>query len=81
MGISYFILQTFMNVYLGWSARYLNAQGMCAFDSPEFRQALAFYTGLYTKDKVTPPDSPVYDNLKLEPLWAAGKLAMLIDGL
>ncbi len=68
MGISYFTLQTFMNVYLGYGARYLNSVGMCGFDSPEFRNALAFYTNLYTKDKVTPPDSPVYDNAKLEPL-------------
>ncbi len=80
MGVSYFTLQTFMNVYLGYGARYLNSAGMCGFDSPEFRNALAFYTNLYTKDKVTPPDSPVYDNSKLEPLWAAGKLAMMIDG-
>ncbi len=80
MGVSYFTLQTFMNVYLGYGARYLNSAGMCGFDSPEFRNALAFYTNLYTKDKVTPPDSPVYDNSKMEPLWAAGKLAMMIDG-
>lgn len=80
MGISYFTLQTFMNFYLGWGARYLTAKGLCGFDAPEFRQALAFYANLYTKDKVTPPDSPVYDNSKLEPLWAAGKLAMMIDG-
>lgn len=80
MSISYFTLQTFMNFYLGWGARYLNAQGLCGFDSPAFRNALAFYTNLYVKDKVTPPDSPVYDNSKLEPLWAAGKLAMMIDG-
>ncbi len=80
MGVSYFTLQSFMPVYLSYGARYLNAQGLCGFDSPQFRAALTYYTNLYTKDKVTPPDSPVYDNLKLEPLWAAGKLAMLIDG-
>lgn len=80
MGISYFTLQTFMNFYLGWGARYLTSAGACGFDSPQFRQALTFYTNLYTRDRVTPPDSPVYDNSKLEPLWAADKLAMMIDG-
>jgi len=80
LGVSYFTLQSFMPVYLSYGAHYLNAQGTCGFDSSEFRAALTYYTNLYTKDKVTPPDSPVYDNLKLEPLWAAGKLAMLIDG-
>ena len=80
MGVSYFTLQSFMPVYLSYGARYLTAQGNCGFDSPEFRAALTYYTNLYTKDKVTPPDSPVYDNAKLEPLYTASKLAMLIDG-
>lgn len=78
--VAYFTLQTFSPIYLAWGARYLNAKGLCGFDSPEFRAALTFYTDLYTKHKVTPPDSPVYDNSKLEPLFQAGKLAMLIDG-
>jgi multiple sugar transport system substrate-binding protein len=41
---------------------------------------LTFYTDLYRKYHVTPPGTPVYNGSKLEPLFQAGKLAMLIDG-
>ncbi|HKC76699.1 MAG TPA: sugar ABC transporter substrate-binding protein [Chloroflexota bacterium] len=79
-GINYFTLQTFMTFYLAWGARYLNAKGLCGFDTPEFRAALTFYTNLYRKDHVTPPDTPIYDEVKLSSLFQAGKLAMMIDG-
>jgi ABC-type glycerol-3-phosphate transport system substrate-binding protein len=79
-GINYFTVQSFMTFYLAWGAQYINAQGMCGFDSPEFRAALQFYTDIYLKHKLTPPDTPIYDNVKLEALFQAGKIAMLIDG-
>jgi ABC-type glycerol-3-phosphate transport system substrate-binding protein len=77
-GINYGTVQTFMVVYLAYGARFLNAQGLCGFDTPEFRAALQYYTDLYTKYKVTPPDTTT--NINLESEYEAGKLAMVIDG-
>ena len=63
--IDYPTLQVFMNVYLGYGARFLNDEGMCGFDSPEFREALQYYTDLYLVDEVTPPDTPNYSREQL----------------
>lgn len=78
--IDYPTLQTFVNVYLGYGARFLNEEGKCGFDSPEFREALQYYTDLYLVDKVTPPDTPNYSREQLVQMLADGKLAMYIDG-
>jgi len=79
-GIEYATLQTFTSFYLGYGARFLKDPKTCGFDSPEFRAALTFYTDLYLKDKVTPPDSPTYGNQQLEQQFTDGKIAMFIDG-
>lgn len=79
-GIEYGTVQTFMSVYLGYGARFLNDEGMCGFDSPEFREALTYYAGLYTDAKVTPPDTPTYGNPQLQELFLQGRLAMIILG-
>jgi multiple sugar transport system substrate-binding protein len=79
-GLNYGTLQTFMSFYLGYGARMLNDEGMCGFDTQEFRDALAFYTNLYLVEEVSPPDTPVYDNETLGQLFADGKLGMFIDG-
>ena len=39
----------FFTFYLAWGAQYINAKGLCGFDTPEFRAALQFYTDIYTK--------------------------------
>ena len=77
-GINYGTVQTFMVVYLAYGARFLNDKGLCGFDTPEFRAALQFYTDLYTKYHVTPPDTTT--NINLESEYEAGRLAMVIDG-
>jgi multiple sugar transport system substrate-binding protein len=79
-GIVYSTIQTFMSVYLGYGASFLNDEGMAGFDTPEFREALTYYTNLYTEDKVSPPDTPTYDNEVLGQLFIDGKLAMFVDG-
>lgn len=79
-GIVYETLQTFMSVYLGYGARFLNDEGLCGFDSQEFRDALAYYTGLYTEDQVTPPDSPTTTRDVLAQLFIDGNVGMYIDG-
>ena len=78
-GINYGTIQTFMSVYLGYGARFLNDDGTCAFDSDEFRQALTYYTNLYLQDKVTPSDTPTYDNETLSQLFIDGRLGMTIQ--
>lgn len=79
-GINYGTVQTFMSVYLGYGARMLKDDGTCGFDSPEFRQALTWYTNLYSVDKVAPPDSPTYDNETLAQLFIDGRIAMFVNG-
>lgn len=79
-GIQYATIQTFMSVYLGYGAKFLKDPKTCGFDSPEFRDALTFYSNLYTTDKVTPPDTPTYGNQELEEQFQNGKLAMFVDG-
>jgi ABC-type glycerol-3-phosphate transport system substrate-binding protein len=79
-GIEYATLQVFMSVYLGYGATFLNEEGKCGFDSPEFRDALTYYTNLYLEDKVSPPDSPTYGGPQLEELFRNGRLAMQVNG-
>jgi multiple sugar transport system substrate-binding protein len=79
-GINYGTLQTFMSVYLGYGARMLNDDGTCGFDSQEFRDALTWYTNLYSVDKVSPPDTPTYDNETLAQLFIDGRIAMFVNG-
>jgi ABC-type glycerol-3-phosphate transport system substrate-binding protein len=78
--IDYPTLQVFMNVYLSYGARFLNDEGMCGLDSPEYEQALAYYTDLYLEHEVTPPDTPTYSRSQLVQLLSDGRLAMYIDG-
>jgi multiple sugar transport system substrate-binding protein len=79
-GIDYDTIQVFMSVYLGYGARFLNDEGKCGFDSPEFRDALTFYTNLYLVDKVSPPDTPSYGGTQLDQIFQQGKLAMRVSG-
>ena len=76
--IDYVTLQAFMSVYLSYGARFLNDQGQCGFDTPEFKQALDYYTKVF-KDGFAPPDSATYAFPDMEAQWKAGKLAMFID--
>jgi multiple sugar transport system substrate-binding protein len=76
--IDYVTLQAFMSVYLSYGARFLNDQGKCGFDTPEFKQALDYYTSIF-KSGWTPPDSATYAFPDMEAQWKAGKLAMFLD--
>lgn len=78
-GINYATIQTFMSVYLGFGARFLNEDGLCGFDTEEFRQALTWYTNLYVEDEVTPPDTPTYDNETLAQLFIDGRIGMMVQ--
>ncbi len=50
------------------------------FNSPEGVEALQFVVDLIHKYKVTQPDTTAYDREDLQPLFKAGKLAMVITG-
>lgn len=69
-----------MSVYLGYGAKFLNDEGKCGFDSPEFRDALSYYTNLYLVDKVSPPDTPTYTGPQVQNLFQDGKVAMIVSG-
>lgn len=49
-------------------------------NSPQAKEAIAFYTGLVTKDKVSPVAAAGWDSLKTESLFAGGKAGMVMDG-
>jgi ABC-type glycerol-3-phosphate transport system substrate-binding protein len=76
--IDYTTLQSFMSVYLSYGARYLNAQGQCGFDTPEFKQALDYWTSIF-KAKLTPPDSATYTESDMDNQWETGKVAMFME--
>lgn len=80
-GIGYDTLQVFMSVYLGYGARFLNEEGMCGFDTQEFRDALSFYSDLYLTDNVSSPDTPtIGDGAAIRQLFTDGRAAMIITG-
>lgn len=48
--------------------------------SPQAKEAIAFYTGLVTKDKVSPTAAAGWDSLKTESLFAGEKAGLVMDG-
>ncbi len=50
-------------------------KGNIVSDSPEFVDAITWYTDLYTKHKVTPPGSPSWTSASNNEFYAAGKIA------
>ena len=74
----YNTIQDFMSVYLGYGARYLNADGSCGFSTPQFEQALTYYTSVY-KDGLDSPDATVDTQPQLEAMFTAGNAGMIVD--
>lgn len=74
----YNTIQDFMSVYLGYGARYLNPDGSCGFNTPQFKQALTYYTSIF-KDGLDSPDATVDTQPQLEALFTAGKAGMIVD--
>ena len=79
MSKDYETVQTFMSVYLGYGARMLNDQGACGFDTPEFKDALTYWTNLYL-DGLSTPDAVTYKGNDLAGLLMSGQGAMMIHG-
>jgi ABC-type glycerol-3-phosphate transport system substrate-binding protein len=75
----YNTVQNFMSFYLGYGAHYLNANGSCGFDTPQFMKALTLYASFY-KDGLDSPDAAVDPESTLEAIFTAGQAGMIIDG-
>lgn len=78
MSLDYFTLQNFMSAYLGYGARMLNEDGTCGLDTPEFKQALDVYVGMYA-DGSTHPDAPTMDGGTFRRGFLDGDYAMILS--
>jgi ABC-type glycerol-3-phosphate transport system substrate-binding protein len=74
----YNTIQEFMSVYLGYGARYLQSNGSCGFNTPQFKQALTFYTSIY-KQHLDSPDATVDQQSQMESTFTAGNAGEIID--
>lgn len=79
MSKQYVTVQTFMSVYLSYGASLFNSKGKCGLDTPEFKDALTWYTGI-AKQGLTSPDAVNATSDDLANLFSNGKAGMLIDG-
>ncbi len=75
----YNTVQNFMSFYLGYGAHYLNANGSCGFDTPQFMKALTLYASFYKKG-LDSADAAVDPESTLEAIFTAGQAGMIIDG-
>lgn len=79
MSKQYVTVQTFMSVYLSYGAQLFNDKGQCGLNTSEFKDALAWYTGI-AKQGLTSPDAANQTSDDLANLFSNGKAGMLIDG-
>jgi multiple sugar transport system substrate-binding protein len=75
----YQTVQTFMTVYLSYGARMLNSQGACGFNTPQFKNALKFYTDVH-KNSLTNPDATNMNAQANDAAFATGKVGLFITG-
>jgi multiple sugar transport system substrate-binding protein len=78
MSKDYTTVQTFMSVYLSYGAQMLS-NGKCGFDTPQFKQALEWYTDVY-KNKLSTPDALTYKGADVDSAFESGQAAIIIDG-
>jgi len=69
----------FQQVLWSFGAREANEAGSPVFDSPETLAALKFIAGLYN-DKTVPPDVLTWQHGDNDEQYAAGKIAMTLNG-
>lgn len=79
MSKQYVTVQTFMSVYLSYGAELFDSKGQCGLNTPEFKDALTWYTGI-AKQGLTSPDAANQTSDDLANLFSNGKAGMLIDG-
>jgi ABC-type glycerol-3-phosphate transport system substrate-binding protein len=79
MSKQYITVQTFMSVYLSYGARLFDDQGSCGLNTPEFKDALTYYTGI-AKAGLTSPDAVNATQDDVGNLFSTGQAAMLIEG-
>ena len=79
MSKQYITVQTFMSVYLSYGAHLFNADGKCGLNTPEFKQALTYYTGI-AKNGLTSPDAANQTSSDVDNAFVTGKAGMVING-
>lgn len=79
MSKQYVTVQTFMSVYLSYGAELFDSSGQCALDSAEFKQALEYYTGIFTAG-LTSPDAANQAQEDIFNLYSTGAAGMFIQG-
>jgi ABC-type glycerol-3-phosphate transport system substrate-binding protein len=77
MSLDYFTVQNFMSAWLGYGAHMLDDKGQCGFDTPEFKQALDVYVGMF-KDGSTSPDAATTSGDTFRRGFLDGKYAMIL---
>lgn len=72
-------VQQFQNFLYQAGGSFFDDDGHVALETPAAREALAFYTGLYTEHGVTP--NPIeFNREELPTLFGNGRVAMIING-
>lgn len=72
-------VQQFQNFLYQAGGSFFDDEGRVSLETPEAREALEFYTALYTEHGVTP--NPVeFNREELPTLFGDGRLAMIING-
>ena len=72
-------VQQFQNFLYQAGGSFFDLDGRVALETSEAREALAFYTGLYTEHRVTP--NPIeFNREELPTLFGEGRVAMIING-
>jgi ABC-type glycerol-3-phosphate transport system substrate-binding protein len=79
MSKQYVTVQTFMSVYLSYGARLFDDEGRCGLDSPEFKDALGYYTGI-AQAGLTSPDAANATQTDIGNLFITGQAGMLVEG-
>lgn len=77
MGKDYQTLHVFSSVYLGYGATMLDGDA-CGFDTPQFREALGYYTDLHANG-LTSKDAVTYTGDQMMGLFKTGDAAMTIN--
>ena len=79
MSNQYVTVQTFMSVYLSYGATLFGADGKCGLNTPEFKDALTYYTNI-AKNGLTTPDAANATSDDIGNLFNTGGAGMLIAG-
>jgi len=75
----YNTIQTLISVWLADGAHMLTSQGQCGFETPQYKEALTYYTSI-SKQGLAPTDAVNLGETQEDDLFTSGKAGILIDG-